>query len=46
MNDDDLHPYYQRKARKNAETIDWVVTHWKGVLVTLFLLGVISHAIS
>lgn len=46
MNDDeDLHPYYVRKAEKNAETVDFVVTHWKGILAALFIMGFVLDAI-
>ncbi len=34
---DDLDPYYIRKARKNAETVDFIVTHWKGILAVIFI---------
>lgn len=36
--------YYERKARKNAETIDFVVTHWKGILAALFIIGFLADA--
>lgn len=46
MKDDELHPYYRRKAEKNAEMVDYVVTHWRGVLVALLLVGLVSYAFS
>ena len=45
-NDNDLHPYYKRKARKNAEFIDYVVTHWWQCLLVALAIGFISDALS
>lgn len=42
---DDLHPYYKRKAEKNAETVDFVVTHWKGLLAAVFIAAFLAEVI-
>ena len=45
MPDDDLHPYYKRKAEKNAETVDFVVRNWHWMLLAAIIIGVVSHAV-
>lgn len=39
-----VHPYYERKARKNAEMVDFVVTHWWQCLLVVLLAGLIGNA--
>ena len=37
--------YYERKAQKNAETVDYVIRHWKGILAALFIIGFLTELI-
>ena len=46
MHDDDLHPYYIRKAKRNAEMLDVLVPFfkWAGLFILVGL--VVDYAIS
>ena len=33
--------YYERKARKNAETVDFVIKHWCSIVLVLILIGLV-----
>ena len=37
--DDDLHPYYRRKARKNAEMVDFLVRRGWIFFAVMFLVA-------
>ena len=47
MHDDDLHPYYKRKAERNAEYLDRArVPFFKWGTIVLFIAWAVSYAFS